>query len=572
MRIKTQLNSILAIITAIVVTMSSSLVSINILAADTTDYIVNGDFENGNLEGYIYTYGEENSAATDAIRVVNSDGNHKAYIPPRDNSVGGANGRFINQSVTLPAGSYRLSFDADIIFTDVSDSQPFIFTVSDNIDTFERALDSIEGSSALCLETFSGLNTPEIKNWGDAAGNAFAVKPVSAGNHVGGKLAVDFTLESEQKVYISIGINANTASAYIDNLEIIKINKQATGFLNGDFETGDLTGYIYTYGIDNPSASDTIKVVDKEGDYKAYIPPRDNSVGGANGRFINQSVTLPAGSYRLSFDADIIFTDVSDSQPFIFTVSDNIDTFERALDSIEGSSALCLETFSGLNTPEIKNWGDAAGNAFAVKPVSAGNHVGGKLAVDFTLESEQKVYISIGVNGVNASAYIDNIKLTQGSSLNINIKSFTGLGNIQDDTVLSIYKETEDRELYMQINFGIGNSVNNKTIYIDNGTYNFVISKSGHKIKYINNVVLNNEVYQENYFLELLGNDVNNDNKIDIRDLIRSKKFASGGLSDILEEDKKLFDHNNDNIIGNAEDIAVLRWKILNDVDCVVND
>ena len=54
MRIKTQLNSILAIITAIVVTMSSSLVSINILAADTTDYIVNGDFENGNLEGYIY--------------------------------------------------------------------------------------------------------------------------------------------------------------------------------------------------------------------------------------------------------------------------------------------------------------------------------------------------------------------------------------------------------------------------------------------------------------------------------------------------------------------------------------
>ena len=394
---------------------------------------VNGDFESEDLLGYTYTYGKNNPNNSDRIRVEKVNGDNKAYIPPRDNGLGGANGRFLNQKVTLPVGNYRMSFDADITFTDVTDSQPFIFTVAteeqfNESGGLERALKSIDGATVSVLSAASGLSTPEVKNYGDKAGNAFAVKPVNAGNHAGGRLAVDFSISSEQTVYISIGINSSTASAYIDNITLTKVNVQNSGFVNGDFGTGDLTGFTYSYGMNHPENTDCIKVVNINGENKAYIPPRDNDLGGANGRFLNQKLSLPVGNYRFSFDADITFIDVTDSQPFIFTVATE-DQFnesgglERALKSIDGATALVVSTAAGLNTPEIKNYGDAKGNAFAVKPVSAGNHAGGKLAIDFSVETQQNIYISIGINSPTASAYIDNLKLTK-----VNVQS-TGLKN-----------------------------------------------------------------------------------------------------------------------------------------------
>ena len=394
---------------------------------------INGDFETGDLLGYTYSYGKANPDKSDRIRVEDVNGNKAAFIPARDNLLGGANGRFLNQKLTLPVGNYRLMFDADITFTDTSDQQPFIFTVAteeqfNENGGLERALKSLNGATASVQSTAAGRNTPEIKNYGDAAGNAFAVKPISENNHVGGKLAIDFSISTEQTVYVSIGINGVNASAYIDNIQLVKFNKQSSGFVNGDFGTGDLTGYTYSYAMNNPDASDRITVVDNNGDYKAHIPARDNSLGGANGRFLNQKLTLPTGNYRLTFDADITFIATSDPQPFIFTVAteeqfNENGGLERALKSIDGAAASVISTVSGLNTPEIKNYGDAAGNAFAVKPVSENNHVGGKLAIDFNITTEQTVYVSIGINGVNASAYIDNIQLVK-----VNVQD-TGLKN-----------------------------------------------------------------------------------------------------------------------------------------------
>ena len=412
------------------------------------------------------------------------------------------------------------------------------------------------------MKTFSGLNTPEIKYWGDIEGNAFAVKPVSAGNHVGGKLAVDFTLESEQKVYISIGINADTASAYIDNIELVNIERQETGLVNGDFETGDLTGYIYSYGLNNFDADDLIKVIKENNNNRLFIPSREESQGGAKGRFINQKVTLPAGAYRLSFEADILFTDTSDTQPFIFTVSSQIDYgFERALTSVDGATAKCLSTSQGLDTPVIKNYGDKTGNAFAVKSSNDSNHVGGIIAIDFVLQNEQTVFVSIGINGSNASAYIDNIKLKRGSSFHISVKSFQTIDNCNADTKVSIYNTSDNTVLY-DFNLGYEDDISKSINYLNNGSYIIKIEKNGHKT-ILKNIRVENTFYTRGFILELLGNDVTGDNKVDIKDLIYSKKYALGELTGLSNEQKELFDHNEDNTIGDYADLETLKYRLM---------
>ena len=380
--------------------------------AAATNRIVNGDFETGSIGSeYIYTY---DSSKEDAIKVIKNNENNKAYIPAR---ITDPNGRFLNQKVTLEKGSYCLTFDADIIYKSVS-NKPFCFAVANKLDTFYRVLtsDCIENATVSVLK-YTGNVAPDVKKY-DAKNSAFAVYPNGSTESVSATFAVEFKVENgSQDVYVSLGINETTAEAYVDNLKLTKMDIQETGFINGDFETGNLVGYKYSYGVKNSENTDAIKIVEKDDSSKAFIPARTTN---ANGRFLNQKVTLPAGSYRMSFDADITFTATSDSQPFIFTVATE-DQFkldgglERALKSIDGATASVLSTASGLNTPEIKNYGDLEGGAFAVKPVSADNHAGGKLAVDFSIAAEQTVYVSIGVNATTASAYIDNIELKKTS-------------------------------------------------------------------------------------------------------------------------------------------------------------
>ncbi len=453
--------------------------------AAATNRIVNGDFETGSIGNeYIYTYDKTKG---DSVKVVNKDGSNKAYFS-RNNEIGGPDGRFLNQKVTLEKGNYRLTFDADINYLTEkgTPNKPFCFAVANKLDNFVRALtgDCIENANVSVLN-YSGNVAPTVKIYDNKkADSAFAVYYDSAAGNVSAKFAVDFKVENDrQDVYVSLGINEPTAEAYVDNLKLIKMDVQETGFINGDFETGNLEGYKYTYGDKNPESTDAIKVVEIEGNSKAYIPARTagDSYDYARGRFLNQKVDLPAGSYRMSFDTDITFTGVSNSQPFIFTVAteEQFDNdLERALNSIDGATASVLSTASELNTPEIKNYGDLEGGAFAVKPVSADNHAGGKLAVDFSLETAQTVYVSIGINATTASAYIDNIELKKTS--------------VEETATANTAKFTPaEKEGYFVPNGAVTDSTGNLLEKNSDGSFT-VGSDSNLTVKYFLNPVKNN--------------------------------------------------------------------------------
>ena len=370
--------------------------------AANTNLIKNGDFSTDNLDDYIYSYGKKDPAPADRIQIKDE----KAYIPARTNT---AEGRFLNQKISLEPGTYRFKFDADITFTSNSDSQPFIFTVA-TADAFdeqvkdynlERALTSIDGAAASVISTASGLKTPEIKNYGDKTGNAFAVKPTGENDHVGGKLAIDFNITTEQTVCVSIGINATTASAYIDNLELVKVNVQDTGLVNGDFESGDLTGYLPAIGTHNVSVVDTPKdghSVTLNGS-AAYLSGRGN--GGTDSGFLTtEKITLPAGSYVWTFDVDLVSGDTVNE--FIYGVYTGLLYGNRGYGS--GLSIGC-----SANTVKTDDRFTVVG--------TANSTVHKKLSVTFNLTKETGVYLSFGFNdtSVGTVAYVDNLKLSKAS-------------------------------------------------------------------------------------------------------------------------------------------------------------
>ena len=199
---------------------------------------------------------------------------------------------------------------------------------------------------------------------------------------------------------------------------------------NGDFETGDLTGYTYPYGS-TANPVDPITVVDYEMNgvtSKAARLRRDgDSSGVAPGRALNKKLELPAGKYQVSFDADISYSGTSKpTHAFYYGVYKGVDVTTTSNGRLfDASSATQLSTTAAGNTFSVRE-GEAGGVVAYDNVQSAtnksyrisfgqatANSVKCHINMEFELDgSESNVFLSLCVN-TSVTAYVDNIVVTR---------------------------------------------------------------------------------------------------------------------------------------------------------------
>ena len=360
--------------------------------AANTNLIKNGNFEDGNLSGYLSaTEGAHN------VKVVNEaqDGHsveldgYAAYLFGRGENGGTDSGFLTTEKTTLAAGSYVWTFDVNLISGQNIDE--FVYGVYTGLAYGNRGYGS--GSSI-------GKSEQSVNNY-----EGHAIKGTAGGSSKS-VVTVTFNLAEETGVYFSFGFSSKTVNtvAYVDNLKLAKVNVQDTGLVNGDFESGDLTGYLpaKTAGTHNVSVVDAPKDghnVTLNGS-AAYLSGR-GSDGADCGFLTTEKITLPAGSYVWTFDVDLVSGEKVDE--FIYGVYTGLlDWANRGYGS--GSSI-------GYSSVSSNNY-----EGHAIKG-TAGNTVHSVVTVTFNLATETGVYLSLGFSSqtVNTVAYVDNLKLSKAS-------------------------------------------------------------------------------------------------------------------------------------------------------------
>ena len=372
--------------------------------AANTNLIKNGNFESEDLTGYLPA-----KTGNHNVKVVNEaqDGHsveldgYAAYLFGRGENGGTDSGFLTTEKTTLAAGSYVWTFDVDLISGTAVDE--FIYGVYTGLAYGNRGYGS--GSSI-------GKSEQSVNNY-----EGHAIKG-TAGSSSKSVVTVTFNLAEETGVYFSFGFSSKTVNtvAYVDNLKLAKVNVQDTGLVNGDFESGDLTGYLSaTTGTHNVSVVDTPAEEHKDvtlNSKAAYLSGR--GAGGTDSGFLTtEKITLPAGSYVWTFDVDLISKDNVDE--FIYGVYTGLRHGNRGYGS--GSSIGC-----SANTVKTDDRFTVVGTASST--------VHKKLSVAFNLKEETGVYLSFGFNNatVNTVAYVDNLKLSNASvsdSITVKDGSFT---------------------------------------------------------------------------------------------------------------------------------------------------
>lgn len=359
----------------------------------------NSDFEEGNLTGFVA--GSNVKIVSEPVNETDSTTftGSAAYLGPRT----GAASSNITYAMTIPAGKYNISFDLDV----------FAGTVGGNIivglykgtpDTsynrgYANTNDLIAAPKAYDKSTSSLYSYAEDYKWGKGT----VIKFANTGDNKNLKFVSDFEVTEETTAFLGIGfISDSTDYAYLDNIKVTAADSDEL-LTNGKFEYGSLYGYEYNY-----NGEDRITVTDNG----AFIPRRTKS---ANGKFLNQKVKLSAGDYVFKFDADI---DYIGSESVLFSVATNLDSMGRAYGKdhvISAMSGACIKGNYALNNYASDN-GVGVG-AFAIKSNSKDKKTG-TWAAYFSLDSEQEVYVSIGIMGTgnpsqnsNATAFISNLSL-----------------------------------------------------------------------------------------------------------------------------------------------------------------
>ena len=197
---------------------------------------------------------------------------------------------------------------------------------------------------------------------------------------------------------------------------------------NGNFETGDLTGYTYPYA----SVSDPIDPISVEQytmngtqSFAAKIMRDGDSLGTPNGRALNKKLELSAGKYLVTFDADISYNEIAPSKPtqaIIYGVYKGVDAakagngrlFDSGAEQISTTSAAA--TFSvregEKNGVSIYNYGNTSQYRLSFGSATA-NSVKCSIKMEFELNgSEENVFLSLCVNNY-VTAYVDNIVVTR---------------------------------------------------------------------------------------------------------------------------------------------------------------
>jgi len=219
-------------------------------------------------------------------------------------------------------------------FPGVIDSGTYVFLWADNVGwiagqvTYTASGDEVPGA----VVTLSG------GYWLDIAGdNGYYGLPAWAGNFVVVAFDDQTGEHGEKQGYMP----SNGASVVI-NVQIGESSGPVQNALtNGDFETGDLTGWELS------GAGDVITslgpILPYEGNYMAMISSGSGAVGGASSA-LEQSFTVPAGATRLS----IHYNFVSEEYPE-WVGSQYNDVFNATLHTPDGSREIAFEEVNSAN-------------------------------------------------------------------------------------------------------------------------------------------------------------------------------------------------------------------------------
>lgn len=383
-------------------------------ANDGTVLFENGDFEEGDLSGYIV-----GNTTGKGVAVKNYNGGYAAYLPGRV-AGSGPEEMFLNQKMSLKSGSYILSFDADIACSDLSDYFGLAYGIYTSIDTtYNRGLST--GKQIVERDKVSVVNRTDntavnVKKTGDGkTGSDFKLIPDAVNNDFSYKVKVKmkFDVSEDADLYFSIGSNSDKVNAYIDNISLVEEDKSNL-LANGNFDEGDLSGYVY-----GNTTGKGVSVKDYDGDYAAYLPGRAAG-GGPDEMFINQKVSLPAGKYVFTFDADIAASK-ADTWGIIYGVYTGLDDYyNRGYNS--GKQIVLKDNASVINRDtgadvSFKRTANADNADFIITPDKNDDYsYRVKVTLKFELSEDKDIYISLGCNDNNASAYVDNLKLAVDSA------------------------------------------------------------------------------------------------------------------------------------------------------------
>ena len=232
----------------------------------------------------------------------------------------------------------------------------------------------------------------------------------------------EFTLAEESTVCFAVRTGAVKDNYLIaDNMVLISNN-----LINGDFETGDLTGYLQP--INN-----TIQVVDKVQNDESFTLDGYAAYLSANTDYLTQTVKLPTGKYTWTFNGKV---NTDGGWSLLAGVFTKIGSDKGGYGT--GSSIGTAKVLSGVSDTAFKN-DDTATNGYYL----AGNAGQYNIDFEFTFEltAETVIYLSMRT-GSGDKAYIDNMKLEKFKELDTNNYDFND-GTIDESFVISSENQTD---------------------------------------------------------------------------------------------------------------------------------
>lgn len=425
MKLKKSISLILTL--ALVFSASLAVSSFNISANASENLISDGDFDGSQpLKNFYHTESSTNSASVVDYEFDGESTLNKAVKLMRDET-DDAYGRAISydlKALNLTAGSYKLTFDADVTNT-TSAAYAFYYGVYNGIyDTYGMFYSNEINSSnsnivtTAAADTFvaratGSLNGVVAYNEGQKGIRLSFAKATS--DTAKAKMVLEFNVDgTEKNLYFSARV-AKGVTAYIDNITLVSNERITDGVLvtpNSDFEEGDLTDFV---------AGANVKVVNKPEKaedtttftgHAAYLGPRTS----ASTSNITYAMTIPAGKYNISFDLDV-FAGTANGNIIVGLYKGVPDSYNRGYantnDLIVAPKAYDKSTSSVYSYAEDYKWGKGT----VIKFANTGDNENLKFVSDFELTEETTAFLGIGFNSNSTDyAYLDNIKITVADS------------------------------------------------------------------------------------------------------------------------------------------------------------
>ena len=510
----------------------------------------NSDFEKGDLSGFT---GGAN------VKVVNSAVNegdnttftgYAAYLPPRT-TVEGSNITY--QMAAVPAGKYTVSFDLDAfagssprnggnILVGLYEGKPGNYNRGYNSNQLVTELNTFEKNNKA-----ANVST-------DRYGSIVKFTAANEFNNL--KFTATFTLTKETDIFLGVCFyfNGSTDYAYLDNIKVSVADGEQL-IENGDFELGGLYGYEYLTAIDTPI--EIVKYAFDDGNANNYAAKLERTletdVNDADkwkypaGRALNKKLEgLEKGNYTLSFDIDATASSTNALYYGIYKGTPN--NYGRMFDSCEQISVTSAEktlnarTTDGLNGVFAARDADFSGNiSYRLSFGDSEKSVKAKIMLNFTVDgTEDNLYFSLCVNN-GTTAYIDNIKLysvkfeqyfnnADYAHLAFKNAPFTGVDKIGYEIFVNKTDTTDISTEYFNSS-AIGTVSYLRAM--ENGVYycdvNNDLTADTADIATLRKVLLGIDTSYNK-----AAANVNGDETVDIRDLVKIKKaFSEKGIEDI---------------------------------------